>query len=86
LPGSGEPLSPAPSIGGRALERDVPGLDDSIAAGEFQAVHDWLEGHVHRHGQRYETNELVERATGEPITAEPLLGCAEAKSTDCYER
>ncbi|MFB6220120.1 MAG: carboxypeptidase M32, partial [Halolamina sp.] len=68
-----------------ALRDDVPDVDNRIAAGEFDAVHKWLENHVHRHGQRYRTDELVERATGDPITAEPFLDYAEAKFGALYD-
>jgi carboxypeptidase Taq len=67
-----------------ALEADVPEVNDRIAAGEFDAVHEWLEDHVHRHGQRYRTDDLIERATGQPLTAEPFLDYVEGKFSELY--
>jgi carboxypeptidase Taq len=39
---------------------------------------------VHSHGQRYTTDELVEEATGEPLTADYFVEYAEAKFGDLY--
>jgi carboxypeptidase Taq len=44
-------------------------VDAQIREGDFDPLREWLREHVHRHGQRYETNELVRRATGEAFSA-----------------
>ncbi len=67
-----------------ALAADVPDVEDSIADGEFDPIHDWLTTEIHQHGQRYRTDELVERATGEPFTADAFLDYATRKFGDLY--
>jgi len=67
-----------------AAEADIEGLAASIAAGEFEPLRSWLAEAVHQHGARYETNELVERATGEPLSADAFLAYAEAKYGELY--
>ena len=67
-----------------AAEADIDGLDASIAAGDFDSLHAWLTEHVHRHGARYETNELVERATGDPLTADAFVDYVTGKYGDLY--
>ncbi|MFB6193772.1 MAG: carboxypeptidase M32 [Halobaculum sp.] len=57
----------------RAAERDLGDLTESIRAGEFGDLHEWLRENVHRHGQRYETNELVRQATGEEFSADAFV-------------
>ena len=52
-----------------AAEAEIDDLDAKIAEGEFDDLHDWLGENVHRHGSRYETNELVKRATGEDFSS-----------------
>ncbi len=47
-----------------AAGRAVPDLADRIAAGDFGALRDWLRAHVHQPGSRWETDELIRRATG----------------------
>ncbi|MFB6171694.1 MAG: carboxypeptidase M32 [Haloarculaceae archaeon] len=68
-----------------AASDDVGDLDDQIRAGEFDALHDWLTEHVHRHGQRYTTDDLIERATGDPLTADPFLDYVSSKYGDLYD-
>ena len=41
--------------------------------------------HVHRHGQRYTTPELIERATGEELSAEPFVEYVRGKFEDLYD-
>jgi carboxypeptidase Taq len=67
-----------------AAESDIPDLDGKIRAGEFGPLHDWLTEHVHSHGQRYETNDLVREATGSGFSAEPFVEYATAKFGDLY--
>ena len=67
-----------------ALREDIDDVDQLIRAGEFEPLHDWMTEHVHRHGQRYPADELIERATGEPLTAEYFVEYAEAKFGDPY--
>jgi carboxypeptidase Taq len=60
---------------------DVDGL---VREGEFGPIHEWMTEHVHRHGRRYPTDELIEEATGEPLTADYFLDYAEGKFRDLY--
>ena len=68
-----------------AAEDDVDGLDSSVAAGEFDALHEWLTEHVHRHGTRYETDDLVERATGSAFTADAFVDYVTEKYGTLYD-
>ncbi|SEA35228.1 carboxypeptidase Taq [Haloplanus vescus] len=68
-----------------AAADDIKGLDDQIRAGEFDSLHEWLTENIHRHGKRYETNELVRRATGEGVSADAFVDYATAKYGDLYE-
>ena len=51
-----------------AARRSLPDLDRDIAAGRFAGLLSWLRETVHAHGRRYESAELVERATGQPVS------------------
>jgi carboxypeptidase Taq len=68
-----------------AAREDIVDLDSQVRDGEFDPLHEWLTEHVHRHGQRYTTDELVEEATGEAFTADYFLEYAEAKFGDLYD-
>ncbi|WP_327050926.1 carboxypeptidase M32 [Halomicrococcus gelatinilyticus] len=63
-------------------------LDDPTALireGEFGPIREWLTENVHRHGQRYTTDELVEEATGEPLTADYFLDYVTEKYGELYD-
>jgi carboxypeptidase Taq len=68
-----------------AADRDVDGLEDAIRRGEFGPLHDWLTDRVHRHGKRFETNELVRRATGDDVSADAFVDYATAKYGALYD-
>jgi carboxypeptidase Taq len=63
---------------------DLGDLDASFAAGEFRPLLDWLRRHVHAHGQRHTARELVRRATGSELSAEPLLRHLRGKAAELY--
>jgi len=63
-------------------ERD--GLDGRIREGSFDALHEWLTTNVHRHGCRYETDDLVREATGEPFGADAFLDYVDRKFGALY--
>ncbi|MFD1569046.1 carboxypeptidase M32 [Halorubrum laminariae] len=67
-----------------AAEHDIDDLDDKITAGEFEPLQEWLAENVHQHGSRYETNELVKRATGEALSADAFTDYVEAKYGELY--
>ena len=61
-------------------------LDDPkalIREGNFGPIREWLTENIHQHGQRYTTDELIEQATGEPLTAEYFLEYVTEKYTTC---
>lgn len=44
-----------------------PDLDARVAAGDLSPIFDWLNKHIWRQASRWETRELVQRATGEAL-------------------
>lgn len=67
-----------------AVNRDVPGLEPSIRAGDFAPLLGWLRENVHAHGMRYRAAELCERVTGAPLGHEPLVRYLRAKLAPLY--
>lgn len=55
-----------------------------IARGEFGTLRRWLTTQIHRHGRKFEPNELVLRATGEPMTTKPYLAYLRSKYGELY--
>lgn len=59
--------------------QDLPNLDGELAAGRYGALLGWLRDQVHRHGSRYQPQELIERATGQPTSTAPHVNYLRAK-------
>ena len=49
------------------MRRERPTLDEEIARGELASVFDWLKDRIWSQGSRWETPELVRRASGEAL-------------------
>src|SRR3954470_22728275 len=50
-----------------AMRRATPDLDQRIAAGDLQPVFEWLNANIWSQASRWETPELVKRASGEAL-------------------
>jgi len=59
-------------------------LEIEIAEGRFATLLAWLRDNVHRHGAKYEPGELLERATGSRLDAQPLVRYLEGKYRALY--
>ena len=63
---------------------DIPDLTDQIRRGEFAALLGWLREKVHRHGRKFEAQEMVQRITGSKIDPAPYLRYLQTKYSDIY--
>jgi carboxypeptidase Taq len=61
-----------------------PGRDEDIAHGRFAPLREWLRGTVHAPGRKYLPKEIVQRATGGGLDAEPYLAYLETKYRAVY--
>ena len=67
-----------------AATRAHPEIPDEIARGEFKTLHAWLRMHIYRYGRKFKPMEIVERATGEPMTMAPYLAYLRGKYGELY--
>jgi carboxypeptidase Taq len=67
-----------------AARRDVAGLDDALARGEYTPLREWLTQNIYRHGRAYSAGELLQRSTGSSITVAPYLAYLREKFGDLY--
>jgi carboxypeptidase Taq len=65
-----------------ALRVELPDLDAQVAAGDFGSLREWLRDNIHRHGRKFDSRELLRRATGEELSVEPFLAYLEDKLLD----
>jgi carboxypeptidase Taq len=74
-------------VGAQLMEKirsDISDLDAQIERGEFATLLSWLRKNVHRHGRKFTPNELLERATGKPMTAGPWIDYVKKKYSALY--
>ena len=67
-----------------AARRDLGDLDAQIGGGEFAPLREWLTQRVYRHGRKFTAPEIVERASGEPLSIAPYLAYLDAKYRPLY--
>lgn len=66
------------------IRKDIPDLDDQIRKGRFDALLGWLRENVHKHGRKYDPQDLVMKVTGSKITPEPYIRYLTDKYSDIY--
>ncbi len=66
------------------IHRDLPDLDRQIGEARFDGLLAWLRENIHRHGRRYEPQELVKRVTGSAIDAGPYVRYLQRKFGEIY--
>jgi carboxypeptidase Taq len=54
-------------------KKDMPGLEDQFAAGNFAGLLGWLRKKVHNQGKRYGASDLVKRVTGERLNEDHFI-------------
>lgn len=67
-----------------AVNRDLPGIWDSVGAGDFAPLLSWLRKHVHQIGRRKSATEIVRDATGKAPGPEAFLHYLESKYGELY--
>lgn len=60
-------------------EEDLGPADELFQRGRFSDLRQWLAEHVYRHGHCYAASQLMEQATGNPPSEEPLLAYLNGK-------
>jgi carboxypeptidase Taq len=65
-------------------DRELGGLDEQFARGEFAPLKDWLTRQIHQRGQCYPAADLVQLVTGEPLSHAPLMRHLRGKFGSLY--
>jgi carboxypeptidase Taq len=55
------------------FQKDHPDWEDKVRRGEFDFIREWHTSHVHCHGRRYNSIELIEKIKGAPLSEKPYL-------------
>ncbi|MBX3066389.1 MAG: carboxypeptidase M32 [Anaerolineae bacterium] len=64
--------------------KQYPTIPDEIAVGEFGSLLRWMRENIHQYGQKYEPQELVKRATGEPMQSRSYMAYLKQKYGEIY--
>jgi len=67
-----------------AATRAQPTIPSEIAQGQFATLHGWLKEQIYQHGAKFTAAEIVERATGGPLTIEPYIRYLKTKYGELY--
>lgn len=61
-----------------------PEIPSEINQGKFSTLHGWLRENLYRHGSKFTAPEIVERATGSPLTIVPYINYLKTKYGELY--
>jgi carboxypeptidase Taq len=67
----------------KAVEQH-PSIPAEIGRGEFGTLLTWMRENVHKHGRKYEPQDLVKRATGEPLQSRSYMRYLKTKFGEIY--
>ena len=67
------------------INMDLPDLPEQIRKGEFSALLGWLREKIHRHGAKFEPQELIQRVTGSKIDPAAYVRYLKAKYGEIYQ-
>lgn len=61
-----------------------PTIPDEIGQGRFSTLHTWLKENLYQYGAKYTADEVIQKATGHPLTIEPYIAYLETKYGTLY--
>lgn len=68
----------------KALEAH-PTILEEIRQGQFSTLLNWMNDNIHTHGRKFFPAELVERATGQPLSYKPFMNYVRTKYGEIYD-
>jgi len=67
------------------INQDIPDLVEQIRQGQFEPLLGWLREKIHRHGAKFEPQELVQKVTGSRIDPAPYMRYLTKKYREIYD-
>ncbi|MCX6033811.1 MAG: carboxypeptidase M32 [Chloroflexi bacterium] len=68
------------------INQDIPDLEEQIRQGKFETLLGWLREKIHRHGAKFEPQELVQKVTGSKIDPAPYMRYLTKKYSEIYNQ
>ncbi|PWU06557.1 MAG: carboxypeptidase [Verrucomicrobia bacterium] len=66
------------------IKKAIPDLENSIGQGNFAPLLNWLRTNIHQYGKQYNTHDLVQKITSEPLNSKYLIQYLSQKYTPLY--
>jgi carboxypeptidase Taq len=66
------------------IDKDIADLDEQMRNGEFSTLLEWLRENIHRHGAKFEPQEMVQHITGTKIDPAPYIKYLQTKFGEIY--
>jgi carboxypeptidase Taq len=66
------------------IHADIPDLENQIREGKFDQLLGWVREKIHRHGSKYDVQELVKQVTGSKIDFSPYIRYLTDKYSNIY--
>jgi carboxypeptidase Taq len=67
-----------------AALKACPQIPEEMKQGKFGSLHGWLKENLYRHGRKFTAPEILERATGSPLTIVPYIEYLKTKYSELY--
>jgi carboxypeptidase Taq len=67
-----------------AFHKDHPDWEKRVEAGDFPFIRDWLKDKIHRYGRMHDSDSLVKRATGKPLSETAYCSYLKKKYSEIY--
>jgi carboxypeptidase Taq len=67
-----------------AMNKALPDYQEQIISGNFNGIQTWLNENIRQHGNFYDAEDLIEKATGENPSVDYLLEYLETKYSQLY--
>lgn len=68
-----------------AMEKDIPNWKDELSNGSVELAINWLKENVHFKANLYDPGEMMEKITGNRLTAEPFIGYLVKKYSSIFD-
>jgi carboxypeptidase Taq len=68
----------------KKIKEDMPNVMHDIAQGEFSGILSWLRTNIHAYGKTAKPGEIIQNATGHPLSEQEFVNYAYAKVASVY--
>jgi carboxypeptidase Taq len=68
----------------QAVKKQIPQIETELAQGNIDSLLFWLRDNIHQYGRMFAPAEIIQQATGAPLSQEAFVKYAKAKFSEVY--